>query len=274
MFTDPGRSQFDLNFRLIGIPVRVHPMFWLMSVLLGQGTLQLGFEYLLIWVACVFVSILVHEMGHVVAARLFGVEGEIVLYGFGGLAIPAGQMRKRWQHIVVCVAGPLAGFLMLGFVVLLLPTIAPEELAHVKNRILHYLGQRPQNLDLIPRVTLIREILDDLVWINMVWGLVNLLPVWPLDGGQISRDILTLLSPRSGASIALGISLVIAGLLAVIALMAVNGRFLLPEWVPVSDWWLVIMFGYLAVVSFMALQQERSRSRWTDEHWSRWDEER
>jgi Zn-dependent protease len=272
MFTDPGRNQFDLNFRLIGIPVRIHPMFWLMSVLLGESTLRLGIEYLLIWVACVFVSILIHEMGHVVAARAFRVWSEIVLYGFGGLAIGAGQMRSRWQHIIVCFAGPLAGFLFLGLVVLCLPTLAPEEWEYVKNRVLNLLGLAPLEVDLV--MSPIRAILEYLFWINLIWGLVNLLPIWPLDGGQISRDVFTMVSPRSGASIALGMSLVLSGLLLANAILVSTGQRLLPSWVPGGGMWSIFMFAYLALGSFMALQEEQSRSRWTDEHWSRWDDER
>src|SRR5437016_2491445 len=37
-----------------------------------------------------------------------------------------------------------------------------------------------------------------LLWINLFWGLLNLLPVWPLDGGQISGEVASALSPRHG----------------------------------------------------------------------------
>jgi membrane-associated protease RseP (regulator of RpoE activity) len=275
MFTDPGHSQWDLNFRLLGIPIRVHPMFWLMSVILGQYPLSHGVEYLFIWVACVFVSILVHEMGHVIAARLFGVDGEIVLYGFGGLAIPAGQMRHRWQHIIVCFAGPLAGFVFLGLVVLCLPALAPEEWANLKNWVQSVRGLEPRDKDLLGHIALKREILDDLFFINLLWGLINLLPIWPLDGGQISRDLFTIVLPRGGASIAFGISLVLCGLLVVNSLMAWSGRPLLPSWVPTGGdrnyLVFIIMFGYLAVGSFMALQEEQARRTWVDERLKRWD---
>jgi Zn-dependent protease len=250
-------------------------MFWLVSLLLGQGALHLGIGFLLVWVACLFLSILIHEMGHVLAARAFGVDGEIVLYSFGGLAIPASHMHSRWQHIIVCFAGPLAGFLLLGAVVLCLPALAPEEIPHLKNAILYQLNLAPLDRDLIGLPSLRREVINDLVWINLVWGLVNLLPIWPLDGGQVSRDVFTMILPRNGGSIALGISLVCASVIALHAVMGMNGMRLLPTWFPLrGDLWLVLMFGYLAVGSFMALQEEQSRSKWTDEHWSRWDDER
>jgi Zn-dependent protease len=272
MFTDPGRSQWDWEFRILGIPVRVHPFFWLVAVILGQESLRLGMQYLLIWVACLFISILVHEMGHVLAARAFGVNGEIVLYSFGGLAIPASQMRSRGEHIMVCFAGPLAGFLLLGALLLGISVLTPGEIPHLKNTVLYYLNLPPVEAELNWGPTLKGEIINDLVWINLVWGLVNLLPIWPLDGGQISRDVFTALAPRNGSSIAFGISFVVASVVALHALMGRYGMQLVPGFPLHGDWWLVLMFGYLAVGSFMALQEEYSRSRWTDDHWTRWDD--
>ena len=67
---EPPPSPGDVHFRLFGVPVRVHPFFWLTTVLMGLnpkgGTPP---AELLIWVAVVFVSILVHEFGHVALIR-------------------------------------------------------------------------------------------------------------------------------------------------------------------------------------------------------------
>ena len=84
---EPPESQYDLHFSLLGIPVRVHPYFWLVSVLMGwnQGDAKLA----LLWVAAVFVSILVHEMGHALVIRYYGWSPRVTLYSFGGLASSA-----------------------------------------------------------------------------------------------------------------------------------------------------------------------------------------
>jgi hypothetical protein len=61
LFQVPPPTRYDLRFNLAGFPVRVHPLFWLIAVLLGYSSgdpLQI-----LIWVVVVFVSILIHEMG-------------------------------------------------------------------------------------------------------------------------------------------------------------------------------------------------------------------
>src|SRR5262245_25627915 len=95
---EPDRTSFDLNFRVLGTSVRVHPLFWLISALMGGDLLRLGLEYLLLWVACVFVSILLHEFGHVLVGRLFGSNGSIVLYSLGGLAVGSNALASRWQR--------------------------------------------------------------------------------------------------------------------------------------------------------------------------------
>ena len=151
--------------------------------------------------------------------------------------------------------------------------VAPEEWEYLRNLVKYYLDLGP-NLQALAGHSLKREFVDDLFWINLMWGVVNLLPVWPLDGGQISRDVLTIVSPSNGASVAFGISLVQAGLLAVNALVVDRGGKLLPGWVPAGGLWMVFLFGYLAVVSYVALREEQSRGKWVDDHITRWDDER
>src|SRR4051812_37327197 len=65
MLLEPQTTEWDLRWMMFGIPVRVHPFFWLVCLLMGQSALELGVLYLLAWIGCVFVSILVHELGHV-----------------------------------------------------------------------------------------------------------------------------------------------------------------------------------------------------------------
>jgi Zn-dependent protease len=262
VFYEPSRTQFDLRFRLFGTAVRVHPLFWVMGAWMGWGNApkQEGPQFLahlLIWIACVFVSILVHEMGHVLSGRLFGSDGHIVLYGLGGLAIGSSALDRRWQRIVVYAAGPAAGFLLVGLV---------------------WGGVRLSGVKL-PEMA--ATAYDALLWINIAWGLLNLLPVYPLDGGQISRDVCSGLWRDGGVRVSLGISTLVAGL------VALHGAGL--EWShgyakrfaalikPLGSWsdvllnvsglFLAVMFGLLALNSFMTLQQlERQQREW-DEHW-------
>ena len=63
LFAEPPPSQGDLRFRFFGFPARIHPFFWLVTVLLGARG-DVSAVDLLVWVVVVFVSILVHELGH------------------------------------------------------------------------------------------------------------------------------------------------------------------------------------------------------------------
>src|SRR5262245_15290041 len=84
---EPPSSSGDIHFRVCGFPVRVSPFFWFTAVLMGVnprgGTPPME---LLLWVAVVFVSILVHELGHALAQRHYGGHPWITLHAFGGLA--------------------------------------------------------------------------------------------------------------------------------------------------------------------------------------------
>src|SRR5579872_1495033 len=81
VFREPDRTPYDLRWRMLGTDVRVHPFFWLFSAVLGWNEFSRpggGVGYLALWVGCVFVSVLLHEFGHVFMGRLFGADAHIV----------------------------------------------------------------------------------------------------------------------------------------------------------------------------------------------------
>ena len=70
-------TPFDIRLVAFRIPIRVHPSFWLGSLIFGQS---LGSpELIFLWVICSFVSILIHELGHALTAEAYGWPTEIVL---------------------------------------------------------------------------------------------------------------------------------------------------------------------------------------------------
>jgi hypothetical protein len=239
------RTQFDLSWRMFGIHVRVHPLFWLIACLLGAPYLEAhNASLLLIWVACVFVSVLVHELGHVITGRIFGSQGHILLYSFGGLAIGSTELRSRWQRIAVLFAGPGAGFLLYGLVLLAEVSLFPS-----------VEGREPRFY--------VGMALRMLLTINLFWGLINLLPIYPLDGGQISMELFTAASARNGARLALSLSIAVAALFAInslVAMYSTGGAGLLP-WPPPGGWVTILLFGILAVENLMTLQQLSARQR-------------
>jgi Zn-dependent protease len=233
--------------------VRVHPLFWLVSALLGWPLVEAGFQYLLIWIGCVFVSILIHELGHVFMGRLFGADGYIVLYSFGGLAIGSNHVPRRYQRILVSAAGPGAQFLFFGLIYLALKLWVSS-------------GSATDVFD--PASELLVRLLFMLWWINLFWPLFNLLPIWPLDGGMITREVCEGASPERGRAVSLGISAVVSGVLAVHVLLAMNGQPLIPYLGWLRGWYMGLFFALFCISSFQALQAENSRRRrsgWDDD---------
>jgi Zn-dependent protease len=281
---EPARTQFDLNFRIFRIPVRVHPMFWVVMAFLGWrggpvpgegGTFLLG---VLAWVAACFVSVLIHEMGHVFMGRLFGTDGHIVLYSFGGIAIGSNAVSSGARRALVAFAGPLAQFLLLGAVMLVIWFfIAPVEMRPLLTLDWSLYGRL--HWMLVGQNQVVQRFFEGMLFINLFWPLLNLLPIWPLDGGQISREVCVGAAGERGVSLSLGISLLLAGLLAVNALMTIHGSDGKPlvgsgkPLIPLvgglfaGGWFMVLLFGMLALQSLQMLQSIDAARRWREEHW-------
>ncbi len=180
-----------LRFTLFGFPVEIHWFFWLNAALLGgalQATGPEAFQALLVWIAVVLVSILVHELGHAFAMRQLGDRRVgIVLFALGGYA-QGSLPRTRGQDIWVSFAGPLAQVGAALFVYLCLRAY-------------------PQL-----RLGLFGEGLNQFVFASVFWAILNLVPVLPLDGGRIAAAVA---GPR-GRKVALGLGVVSALVLAAV----------------------------------------------------------
>lgn len=273
---EPQPTAYDLRFRLLGTNVRVHPMFWLVSVFLNFRLLQGGrLDLLLIWIACVFVSIVLHEFGHVLMGRAFGSHAHIVLYGFGGLAVGSREGLRRWQRVLVLFAGPGAGFVLATVLVTGWLMIDPDgAVSAIRDELglddgtlaeeLRRAFTRPPG----PGALAVRYLL----WINVFWGVLNLLPVWPLDGGQISGELLSAFSPRTGFRLALQISIGVAGGIALLGFAQWMGRPLLPFSIHLGLYG-SLMFALLAYGSYELLQQT-PRDPQHDDRWERTSWER
>lgn len=153
------------HFSVLGIPVRVEPLFLVVVVLFGVQYERL--DLIAVWVAVAFVSVLVHELGHAVALKAFGRPSAIVLHGFGGVTLSARRL-PRLRSIVVSVAGSLT-----ALVVLWLParTLQGAEL---------YWDQ-PE---------LVRFAVAVAAFVNLWWSVANLAPIRPLDGGNVAGELL------------------------------------------------------------------------------------
>lgn len=161
------------SFRLAGIPVRIDITFFVIAVMLGLGA-RTG-SLLVAWVVIVFLSVLIHEMGHAIAFRRFGVPPEILLQGTGGLTYGIQEKDlSAAQRITMSLAGPLTGLVLIG-----LPAL--------------WLSRTVENLS--PNA---HTILSDVVFVNLAWSIVNLLPILPLDGGQVASALLSQRNAEKG----------------------------------------------------------------------------
>jgi membrane-associated protease RseP (regulator of RpoE activity) len=270
MFAEPPPSQGDLHFTLLGIPVRVHPLFWVVALILGLNGRRRMVD-VFICVVAVFVSILVHELGHALTMRRLGLRPWIVLHGMGGLAgydtaQLHGSRASGWVHqVLISAAGPGAGFLLALVVAGIVKATGHSVDVSFGAPYGVWVGAEGISepaLDVL---------VNSLLFISVIWGLVNLLPVYPLDGGQIAREVFLRLDARKGIPRSLILSTVVAAALAVWELAQVisQWRILAAAGAPTSmifqsgSLYVAMLFGYLAYVSYATLDAYRRQGpRW------------
>jgi len=180
-----------MKFSLFGLPVKIDWGFWIVAALLG-GDMR-DPNLVLIWVAVVFVSVLLHEFGHALAAVRLGARPQIQLTMFGGLTMwSPSRTISAYDRLGVSIAGPMAGFLAAAVIAFLVPfSQLPPYLARGFSMAL---------------------------WVNVAWGVLNLLPILPLDGGHAMREIISIMRGSTDERLALKISAITGALLAFFAI--------------------------------------------------------
>lgn len=246
----PEHTPYDVKFNLLGFPVRIHPWFWLMTLFLGMHSESA--PGLILWIAAVFTTLMVHEMGHALVMRMYGIHSQIVLYAFGGVTVPVSsygnrQLRGRDDALISFAGGGLQfclAALIWGLYVFHAPPSMPGGIT----------GENLWNLLWYPCRTPIEDwgiaghyahiFLAYVYLVSIIWGVLNLLPILPLDGGQIAREFFTWLWPRDGVSITLMVSIVIS---VAIAAWMVMGEMVFNA----------VLFGALAYSNYQQLSQPR-----------------
>jgi len=181
-----------------GTSIDVDFSFLLLIFLFGVSTYdpQKGIAYSLIWAPVLFISILLHEMAHAGTIAMFGYgSSHIILGGIGGVTINERRARP-WQDMLISAAGPFASFALAGISLLILRRVG-------------YVSRDPMLIALVPL----------LVLANFWWGVFNLLPITPLDGGKAFRNLLRTILKENVAfliavwvAIAVGAAVVIYGI--------------------------------------------------------------
>lgn len=214
-------------FRLFGIQLAVHASFGLLLAYYGWRGWQYGGAVGMLWsvalIVLFFGCVVLHELGHSLTARRYGVRvPRILLLPIGGMAEMEQIPRRPATELLITIAGPAVNFVI---VLLLLPLIWGE-----------LLGRVPV------REYSLTDMLTQLWWGNLIMGTFNLLPVFPMDGGRIFRALLACRLPYLRASwwavmvgrvLALGLAAVavfyfesyIAGMLFVFIFMAAGAEY-------------------------------------------------
>ncbi len=268
LLQEPEPSPYDLHFELLGFPVRIAWTFWLGAAFFGWGLAQavnrvfggdeaMFLPLVLLWSVCLFASILIHELGHSLAFRAYGMESSIVLYHFGGLAIPRGFGRSNggfgqtlspprfseMQDLIIAAAGPA---LQMASAAVLLAAVAiagyaprafifmPGPLAELDN----LFGGR--SIDVLG----LQALVIFYIFPSVLWALLNLVPVFPLDGGRVMRSIVLMFGGSQETW--LWISLVSAGALAA---WGFSG----------GQIFMAVLFGSMALGNYQMLQGPRWR---------------
>jgi len=178
--------------RLGPIPIRVDPSLFLILALLGYGP-GVTLRDILTWVVVAAFCIFVHELGHAVAFLSFGRQPSILLYGFGGVTSAEGGMGP-WSSLATSLAGPIAGF-GLGGVILLGGLFGGLE-----------------------QGTLLYTAWWNGLFACFGFGILNLLPIMPLDGGAALAALLRGVRGPGGVQVARYVSIGTASVLALVGL--------------------------------------------------------
>ena len=167
--TAPISGATLARFRVGPIPVRVELPFFLVIGLIGYNSHQ-SVALLLTWLGVAFGSVLVHELGHAIVGRAFGSPTSIVLYAFGGLTFHnGGKWLTARQDVLISLAGSLSQIVLLGI---------PAYMITHSNPLLFFTSYGWYRF------------FWDLMWVSLGWGIINLLPILPLDGGNIAVTLL------------------------------------------------------------------------------------
>lgn len=176
-----------LPVKLFGIPIKIDPSFFIIIAFLGIGR---GSNLILLaeWILVVLLSVLLHEFGHAFAGRAFGLSPQIRLYAMGGQTSWVDEIElSPLKHLIISLAGPLAGFVLGGLVFLSAPFVLREDSSQ-----------------------LVTVTYFDLLWVNVAWGVFNLLPMLPLDGGQVLTSLEEWFLRRRDKIVSHALSLIVA----------------------------------------------------------------
>ena len=178
-----------------GIPIRVHLTFFLILLLgayqWGSITSTLnGAVFGIVLMALLFVCVTLHELGHSLVARIFGIPvRSITLLPIGGIAQITRNPDKPVHELLIAIAGPLVNVVIATLLFATLGSSASPQM-------LTGHGLLPDAMSNIPSLT---TLLSWLLMANVSLAIFNLIPAFPLDGGRVLRALIAMFTgyPRA-----------------------------------------------------------------------------
>ena len=163
---------------IAGTAIRIHVTFllflvWLWVLFFRQGGTEAAWQGTT-FIVLIFFCVLLHELGHVFAARYYGVKTrDVTLWPFGGIASMKRMPEKPSQELAVAVAGPAVNVVIIAVLTLWLgPRLGTESLAELDS----------------PTLSMAAKVL----WANVILVVFNLIPAFPMDGGRVLRALLAM----------------------------------------------------------------------------------
>jgi len=241
-------------FRIRGIQLSVHVSFILMLAYVAwegwSSAAWPGAAWSVAYMLTLFACVTLHELGHAAAARYFGVRvPRILLLPIGGMAEMESIPRRPREEIIIALAGPAVNYLIIGLLLIVV--------------------RFPENWEPLEFSFSFMEMGRHLIVVNLIMGVFNLLPAFPMDGGRVFRALLAIkLTYLRATQIAVGVGKVVA--LAVITYLIHQAYTDITNGVPLNQNYIlsVVLFIFIGYAGNQELKSvvrlERAAQHWRD----------
>lgn len=203
LFTSGPKFQLA---KIAGIPIKIHWSFSLLIILISSVSYLYSASWLPASALSLFVFVILHELGHALAARKYHAHtSDIIISPIGGLARLVSLPKEPMSQLWIASAGPLVNLTIMLTLYLI------QILFYSKIDFPFDLG------DLIHQ----NDLLGILILINAALVLFNLVPAYPMDGGRILKSLLRIggVTEDKATMVAVGVGFAISILLIIIALI-------------------------------------------------------
>lgn len=254
-------NRGSISFSLFGVPILIQPFAWLLLAFLGGAfriTEASELSAVLVFVVAGMISLIAHELGHaLVGQRLMGGSPIIEISGMGGVTVNQNMSHPtRWGFFQMVFAGPIAGCIpaLLMFMLLVLQMGDFNAcLAFVRCSSFPFFVTAP-DFELARQVasefydfstgqlSLMYHVYTSFFMVGIWWTILNLLPIFPLDGGKLLGTLL------NNFKLASMIGLIFSALLILFAFY-------------MESVYNCILAAYLAYLNWQHFQQFRRMSR-------------